>query len=123
MTSPARVVVELVPEFALVRPKPLRGTPALRNSQSRIRALRHDHERVPREVLEEELRKNRLDRWGEQSEAARICGVQESCLRAWRKNGPLPTLRAVNELRAHRGAAPLDATDKPVALRSVGGAK
>lgn len=113
--------------LGIPRAKPLprevvRHRAAFKNSPSTIRALRHDHDRVSVEELEKELVACGLNRWGEQSKAAEICGVRESCMRGWRKGKELPTRRAVKALRDWREAR--DSRSKnSQGLRVVGGAK
>lgn len=74
---------------------------------ARISRMRADHDRVPKAELEEELRLSRLANDGQQSEAARLLGVTEGCLRHWRKKGndSLPPRWAIEELRRKRQEA------------------
>lgn len=121
MKAPTLILTELlgehVPQRAKTLPRSLVFHRApFKNSQSTIRAMRNDHDRVTPTELEQELKECRLDKWGEQSKAAEICGVLESAMRAWRSGKQMPPRRAIVALREWR-------SQNSKSLRSVGGAK
>lgn len=117
MSVPKLIFAELgIPPRAKALPLSVVERPAFRNTQSTIRAMRNDHDRVTAAEFEQELRLCQLDRWGEQCKAAEICGVGESAVRAWRTGKQLPPRRAIVALREWR-------SQNSQALRVVGGAK